>query len=180
VFPGAKGAPLRRSNFNKTSAWPYAVKSIGAEGLHVHDLRHTGNHFAASGGAGIKDLMARMGHDSERAAMIYQHTRHAARIRRSRALSTPTSRLSRPTMTTTTTAQRACSFRWANGPLMARKIKEGVRVIKAQAQHSGPDLGGNRGAGDENRIRTISLGIRPIHAAGASDQTSRATWSSRD
>lgn len=67
------GGPLRRSNFNKMSAWPYAVRSVGAQGLHVHDLRHTGNMFAASGGAGIKDLMARMGHDSERAAMIYQH-----------------------------------------------------------------------------------------------------------
>lgn len=63
VFPGAKGGLLRRSNFNKMSAWPYAVRSIGAEGLHVHDLRHTGNHFAASSGAGLKDLMARMGHD---------------------------------------------------------------------------------------------------------------------
>src|SRR5450755_1982397 len=73
VFPGVMGGPLRRGNFNKMSAWPYAVKSIGAEGLHFHDLRHTGNTFAASGGAGIKDLMARMGHDSERAAMIYQH-----------------------------------------------------------------------------------------------------------
>ena len=41
----------------------------------THDLRHTGNTFAASGGAGIKDLMARMGHDSERAAMIYQNSR---------------------------------------------------------------------------------------------------------
>ena len=71
VFPGAMGGPLRRSNFNKMSAWPYAVRSVGAEGLHVHDLRHTGNTVAASGGAGIKDLMARMGHDSERAAMIY-------------------------------------------------------------------------------------------------------------
>jgi integrase len=78
VFPGVKGGPLRRSNFNKMSAWPYAVKSIGAEGLHVHDLRHTGNTFAASGGAGIKDLMARMGHDSERAAMIYQHEARGA------------------------------------------------------------------------------------------------------
>jgi integrase len=48
---------------------------FGAEGLHVHDLRHTGNTFAASGGAGIKDLMARMGHNSERAAMIYQNPR---------------------------------------------------------------------------------------------------------
>ena len=78
VFPGVQGGPLRRSNFNKMSAWPYAVRSIGAEGLHVHDLRHTGNTFAASGGAGIKDLMARMGHDSERAAMIYQHEARGA------------------------------------------------------------------------------------------------------
>jgi integrase len=78
VFPGAKGGPLRRSNFNKMSAWPYAVASIGAEGLHVHDLRHTGNTFAASSGAGLKDLMARMGHDSERAALIYQHAARGA------------------------------------------------------------------------------------------------------
>jgi integrase len=59
------------------SAWPSAVRSIGAEGLHFHDLRHTGNTFAASG-AGIKDLMARMGHDSERAALIYQHEARGA------------------------------------------------------------------------------------------------------
>ena len=31
-------------------------------GLHVHDLRHTGNQFAANSGAGLRDLMARMGH----------------------------------------------------------------------------------------------------------------------
>ena len=55
------------------SAWPQTVRSIGAANLHFHDLRHTGNTFAAAGGAGIKDLMARVGHDSERAAMIYQH-----------------------------------------------------------------------------------------------------------
>jgi integrase len=73
VFPGVKGGPLRRGNFNRMSAWPHAAKSIGAEGLHFHDLRHTGNHFAAASGAGLRDLMARMGHDSERAAMIYQH-----------------------------------------------------------------------------------------------------------
>jgi integrase len=78
VFPGAKGGPLRRSNFNKMTAWPYAVRSIGVAGLHFHDLRHTGNTFAASGGAGVKDLMARMGHDSERAAMIYQHEARGA------------------------------------------------------------------------------------------------------
>ena len=78
VFPGAMGGPLRRGNFNRMSAWPYAVRSIGAEGLHFHDLRHTGNTFAASSGAGLRDLMARMGHDSERAAMIYQHEARSA------------------------------------------------------------------------------------------------------
>jgi integrase len=78
VFPGAKGGPLRRGNLNKMSAWPYAVKSIGVDGLHFHDLRHTGNTFAAASGAGLKDLMARMGHDSERAAMIYQHEARGA------------------------------------------------------------------------------------------------------
>jgi len=57
---------------------PHAAKSIGAEGLQVHDLRHTGNHFAASSGAALRDLMARMGHDSERAAMIYQHEARGA------------------------------------------------------------------------------------------------------
>ena len=78
VFPGAKGGPLRRGNFNRMSAWPHAVRSIGAEGLHFHDLRHTGNHFAAASGAGLRDLMARMGHDSERAALIYQHEARGA------------------------------------------------------------------------------------------------------
>jgi integrase len=39
----------------RQSAWSDAAQSPGAEGLHVHDLRHTGNTFAASGGAGIND-----------------------------------------------------------------------------------------------------------------------------
>ena len=58
AFPGLMGGPLRRGNFNKMSAWPHAVKSIGTEGLHFHDLRHTGNQFAAASGAGLRDLMA--------------------------------------------------------------------------------------------------------------------------
>jgi integrase len=72
VFPGQMGGPLRRGNFNKMSGWPHAVRAIGMEGLHFHDLRHAGNHLAAGSGAGLKDLMARMGHDSERAALIYR------------------------------------------------------------------------------------------------------------
>jgi integrase len=42
VFPGAKGAPLRRSNFNRASGWPRAAQATGVPGVHFHDLRHTG------------------------------------------------------------------------------------------------------------------------------------------
>lgn len=34
--------------------------------------------MTANSGAGLKDLMARMGHDSERAALIYQHEARGA------------------------------------------------------------------------------------------------------
>jgi integrase len=64
---------LRRGNFSKLYCWPHAVSAIGAEGLHFHDLRHAGNAFAAASGAGPRDLMAPMGHQSERAAIIYQY-----------------------------------------------------------------------------------------------------------
>jgi integrase len=42
-----------------------------------HDLRHTGNTLAAQTYVSTKNLMARMGQDSPRAALIYQHaSRH--------------------------------------------------------------------------------------------------------
>jgi integrase len=71
VFVGPKGAPLRRSNFRPI--WNTACAKAGAPGLHFHDLRHTGGTLAAASGATIKELMARLGHSSTRAAMIYQH-----------------------------------------------------------------------------------------------------------
>jgi hypothetical protein len=45
---------------------------------HKHDLRHAGSHLAAGSGAALRDLMARMGHDSERAALICQHDARGA------------------------------------------------------------------------------------------------------
>ena len=48
-------------------------------GLHFHDLRHAGNVWAAQTKVSTRDLMARMGQDDMRAALIYQHaTREAA------------------------------------------------------------------------------------------------------
>jgi hypothetical protein len=41
--------------------------------LHFHDLGIPGTTWRFRSGAGLRDLMARMGHDSERATMIYQH-----------------------------------------------------------------------------------------------------------
>ncbi|MFI7158631.1 tyrosine-type recombinase/integrase [Micromonospora chalcea] len=73
IFTGAKGAALRRSNFQKAAGWSASVAAAGLPGFHFHDLRHTGNTLAAGTGASLADLMARMGHGSTRAAMIYQH-----------------------------------------------------------------------------------------------------------
>jgi hypothetical protein len=73
--------PIRRSSFNPRVGWMKAVEAIGAPGLHFHDLRHTGNTLAAATGVSTRDLMARMGHDSMNAAIIYQHaTREADRV----------------------------------------------------------------------------------------------------
>ena len=46
---------------------------MGLPNLHFHDLRHTGGTLSAATGATLKELMARLGHSSVRAAMIYQH-----------------------------------------------------------------------------------------------------------
>jgi integrase len=78
IFAGNRGGTWRRSNFRRYCQWYEAVEKIGVPGLHFHDLRHTGNHLAASSGASLRDLMQRMGHDSVRAAMIYQHSTQEA------------------------------------------------------------------------------------------------------
>lgn len=51
---------------------------MGVPGFHFHDLRHTGNTLAADMGVSLRNLMARMGHDNERAALIYQHASNKA------------------------------------------------------------------------------------------------------
>ena len=52
----------------RRAAWP-----AGLPGVRPHDLRHTGNTLAAATGASTRELMARLGHASPRAALIYQH-----------------------------------------------------------------------------------------------------------
>jgi integrase len=72
VFTSPEGRPLHHSNFRRR-VWLPALKAAGLADIHFHDLRHTGNTLAASAGATLRELMDRMGHDSQRAAMIYLH-----------------------------------------------------------------------------------------------------------
>jgi integrase len=71
VFTGERGAPLDRPRWH--IVWAKARTEVGRPDLRFHDLRHTGNTLAAATGASTRELMARMGHASPRAALIYQH-----------------------------------------------------------------------------------------------------------
>jgi integrase len=71
-------ADLRAVASSDTESRPLSSLRSAYRGLHFHDLRHTGNTFAAMTGASIRDLMTRMGHDSMRAALIYQHKTQGA------------------------------------------------------------------------------------------------------
>jgi integrase len=55
--------------------WHYypARQAAGRPDLRFHDLRHTGAVLAASTGATLAELMARLGHSTPSAAMKYQH-----------------------------------------------------------------------------------------------------------
>jgi integrase len=73
AFTSPTGSPLAHSNFRRR-VWLPALTVAGLTGVHFHDLRHTGNQLVANKGANTRELMERMGHDSERAALIYLHS----------------------------------------------------------------------------------------------------------
>jgi integrase len=73
IFTSPGGSPLAHSNFRRR-VWLPALETAGLTGIHFHDLRHTGNQLIANAGANPRELMARMGHDNPRAALIYLHS----------------------------------------------------------------------------------------------------------
>ena len=73
AFTSPEDTALSNTNFRRR-VWAPAVVTVCPEGVHIHDLRHTDNQFTANAGANTKELMVRMGHDSERAALIYLHS----------------------------------------------------------------------------------------------------------
>lgn len=84
VFVGPTGVPLPRHTLS--TAWRAAKVATGApEGLRLYDLRHHAATLTARmPGVTTKELMARIGHSSFRAALIYQH----ASEERDRAIAT--------------------------------------------------------------------------------------------
>jgi integrase len=72
VFTSSTGVPLERSNF-RYRIWLPATERVGLDGLRFHDLRHTAGTLTARTGATTKEIMARLGHASPQAAMVYQH-----------------------------------------------------------------------------------------------------------
>jgi integrase len=71
LFPSPTGGNLATSTLYK-SYWP-ARKKAGRPDLRWHDLRHTSSVLAASTGATLAELMARLGHSTPGAALRYMH-----------------------------------------------------------------------------------------------------------
>lgn len=71
VFTGIKGGPVRICVWQQE--WDGARRSVGLPSLHFDDLRHVAATLTAATGAGVKEMMHRLGHSSARAARRYQH-----------------------------------------------------------------------------------------------------------
>lgn len=71
VFPAVHGEQLAPSTLYRVY-YP-AREKAGRPDLRFHDLRHTGSVLAASTGATIAELMARLGHSTAGAALRYMH-----------------------------------------------------------------------------------------------------------
>lgn len=72
LFPAHhNGEQLSASSMGKV--FIRARKLAGRPDLRFHDLRHTGAVLAASTGATLAELMARLGHSTPGAALRYQH-----------------------------------------------------------------------------------------------------------
>lgn len=71
MFPCRDGEAATGNALSR--AWRKAARGIGLGRFHVHDLRRTGRTLAAQAMGTTRELMARAGHRTARAALIYQH-----------------------------------------------------------------------------------------------------------
>ena len=108
VFASSTGSPLADSNFRRR-VWLPALAATGLNGIYLHDLRHTGNQLTANAGANLKELLVRMGHGSERAALVYLHSS----AERQRALADAVGKTARAELAKSKGTQRARNNRSA-------------------------------------------------------------------
>ena len=81
LFPATGGGHLAPSSLygraptRTRGGWGFyaARAAAGRPDLRFHDLRHTGAVLAAATGATLAELMARLGHSTQGAALRYQH-----------------------------------------------------------------------------------------------------------
>jgi len=69
VFTSLKGSPLLNRYFAPN--WQRARTEANLEGIRFHDLRHLAGTEAASAGASLREVMARMGHSTSDASLRY-------------------------------------------------------------------------------------------------------------
>ena len=71
MFTRPDGKPITAGMLQR--AFRVAARAAGLGEFHLHDVRHSGLTAAAQVGGTTRELMARAGHRTRRAALIYQH-----------------------------------------------------------------------------------------------------------
>jgi hypothetical protein len=78
VFPGVKSGPIRRTTSANSPGGRTQSRNWACRGCTSTTSGTLATSSPANSGAGLRDLMARMGDDSARAALIYQHEARGA------------------------------------------------------------------------------------------------------
>jgi integrase len=86
LFATGTGTTPARSNLGAT--WRRACATAGVPQVRLHDLRHVDQVFAAEAGATLPELMARLGHATPAAALVYLHARTDRDTQLTQALAT--------------------------------------------------------------------------------------------
>lgn len=73
LFPAASDPTKHLAPASLYRVYYRAREAAGRPDLRFHDLRHTGQVLAASTGATLAELMARLGHSTQGAALRYMH-----------------------------------------------------------------------------------------------------------
>lgn len=84
MFATANGTIPARSNLG--AAWRRACERADVPQVRLHDLRHVAQVNAAEAGATLPELMARLGHATPAAAMVYLRARNVRDLQLTAAL----------------------------------------------------------------------------------------------